>query len=133
MSEQTILKNPSKIEKDVSSQNVDLISPLAVFIYCSLPPPVPPSHYLCILLQHPLQPKIIWMKNNMIIGEDPKFLMQNNQGVLTLNIRKPSLFDGGVYCCRAINHLGQDEVECKLEVRGTLPYFPRRHRPNRAK
>ncbi|KAK7901942.1 hypothetical protein WMY93_018711 [Mugilogobius chulae] len=63
------------------------------------------------------RPKIVWMKNNMIIGEDPKFLMQNNQGVLTLRIRKPSLFDGGRYVCRAINDLGQDEVECKLEVR----------------
>ncbi|XP_068583971.1 myosin binding protein Ca [Cebidichthys violaceus] len=63
------------------------------------------------------KPKIIWMKNNMIIGEDPKFLMQNNQGVLTLNIRKPSAFDGGKYSCRAINDLGEDEVECKLEVR----------------
>nr|XP_033499773.1 myosin binding protein Ca isoform X2 [Epinephelus lanceolatus] len=63
------------------------------------------------------KPKIVWMKNNMIIGEDPKFLMQNNQGVLTLNIRKPSMFDGGKYSCRAINDLGQDEVECKLEVR----------------
>uniref|UniRef100_A0A8C5E8E5 Myosin binding protein C, fast type a n=1 Tax=Gouania willdenowi TaxID=441366 RepID=A0A8C5E8E5_GOUWI len=61
------------------------------------------------------KPKIVWMKNNMIIGEDPKFLMQNNQGVLTLNIRKPSLFDGGRYSCRAVNNLGQDEVECKLE------------------
>ncbi|KAK9534814.1 hypothetical protein VZT92_007235 [Zoarces viviparus] len=63
------------------------------------------------------KPKIIWMKNNMIIGEDPKFLMQNNQGVLTLNIRRPSTFDGGKYSCRAINDLGEDEVECKLEVR----------------
>ncbi|XP_030264633.1 myosin binding protein Ca isoform X7 [Sparus aurata] len=63
------------------------------------------------------KPKIVWMKNNMIIGEDPKYLMQNKQGVLTLNIRKPSLFDGGRYSCRAINDLGQDEVECKLEVR----------------
>ncbi|XP_068434498.1 myosin binding protein Ca [Clinocottus analis] len=63
------------------------------------------------------KPKIIWMKNNMIIGEDPKFLMQNYQGVLTLNIRKPSTFDGGKYSCRAVNDLGQDEVECKLEVR----------------
>lgn len=56
----------------------------------------------------------------MIIGEDPKYLMQNKQGVLTLNIRKPGLFDGGRYSCRAINDLGQDEVECKLEVRGML-------------
>uniref|UniRef100_A0A3Q1ISJ2 Myosin-binding protein C, fast-type n=1 Tax=Anabas testudineus TaxID=64144 RepID=A0A3Q1ISJ2_ANATE len=64
------------------------------------------------------KPKIIWMKNKMIIGEDPKFLMQNNQGVLTLNIRKPSTFDGGKYSCLAVNELGQDEVECKLDVRG---------------
>uniref|UniRef100_A0A8C9TPP0 Myosin-binding protein C, fast-type n=1 Tax=Scleropages formosus TaxID=113540 RepID=A0A8C9TPP0_SCLFO len=65
------------------------------------------------------KPKIIWMKNRVIIGEDPKFLMQNNQGVLTLNIRKASSFDGGTYSCRAVNELGQDEVECKLEIRGT--------------
>ncbi|KAM9345858.1 myosin binding protein Ca [Symphorus nematophorus] len=70
----------------------------------------------CAVRGYP-KPKIIWMKNNMIIGEDPKYLMQNKQGVLTLNIRKPSLFDGGRYSCRAINDLGQDEVECKLEVR----------------
>ncbi|XP_034075961.1 myosin binding protein Ca [Gymnodraco acuticeps] len=63
------------------------------------------------------KPKIIWLKNNMIIGEDPKFLMQNYQGVLTLNIRRPGLFDGGKYSCRAVNDLGEDEVECKLEVR----------------
>uniref|UniRef100_A0A8D3DB70 Myosin-binding protein C, fast-type n=1 Tax=Scophthalmus maximus TaxID=52904 RepID=A0A8D3DB70_SCOMX len=64
------------------------------------------------------KPKIVWMKNRRIIGEDPKFLMQNNQGVLTLNIRKPSTFDGGKYSCMAVNELGQDEVECKLDVRG---------------
>ncbi|XP_069047870.1 myosin binding protein Ca isoform X2 [Lepisosteus oculatus] len=63
------------------------------------------------------KPKIIWMKNNMEIREDPKYLMQNSQGVLTLKIRKPSPYDGGRYSCRAINELGEDEVECKLEVR----------------
>ncbi|MCJ8738989.1 hypothetical protein PDJAM_G00041830 [Pangasius djambal] len=57
------------------------------------------------------------MKNKTIISGDPKFLMQNNQGVLTLNIRKPSLFDGGMYTCKAINDFGEDEVECRLEVR----------------
>ncbi|XP_073686428.1 myosin-binding protein C, fast-type-like isoform X1 [Garra rufa] len=65
------------------------------------------------------KPKIIWMKNKMIIGDDPKFLMQNNQGVLTLNIRKPSAFDSGKYTCKAVNDLGEDEVECKLEIRAT--------------
>ena len=64
------------------------------------------------------QPKIVWMKNKMIIGGDAKYLMQNNQGVLTLNIRKPSAFDGGKYSCMAVNDLGKDEVECKLDVRG---------------
>ncbi|KAM9425132.1 myosin-binding protein C, fast-type-like isoform 2-T2 [Pholidichthys leucotaenia] len=68
------------------------------------------------------KPKIIWMKNRMIIGEDPKYLMQNNQGVLTLNIRKPSTFDGGKYSCLAVNELGQDEVECQLNIR--IPMDP---------
>uniref|UniRef100_A0A6Q2ZPP4 Myosin binding protein C, fast type a n=1 Tax=Esox lucius TaxID=8010 RepID=A0A6Q2ZPP4_ESOLU len=72
----------------------------------------------CAVRAYP-KAKIVWMKNKMIIGEDPKFLMQNNQGVLTLNIRKPSQFDGGKYSCKAINALGEDEVECRLEVRGT--------------
>ncbi|XP_030256464.1 myosin-binding protein C, fast-type-like isoform X32 [Sparus aurata] len=63
------------------------------------------------------RPKIVWMKNKMIIGEDPKYLMQNNQGVLTLNIRRPSTFDGGKYSCMAVNDLGKDEVECQLSVR----------------
>ncbi|XP_054615622.1 myosin binding protein Ca [Dunckerocampus dactyliophorus] len=70
----------------------------------------------CAVRGYP-KPKIIWMKNKMIIGQDPKFLMLNHQGVLTLNIRKPSLYDGGRYSCKAVNDLGEDEVECKLEVR----------------
>lgn len=44
--------------------------------------------------------------------------MQNNQGVLTLNIRKPSQYDGGKFTCKAINSLGEDVVECTLLVRG---------------
>ncbi|XP_067875768.1 myosin binding protein Ca [Heterodontus francisci] len=63
------------------------------------------------------KPKITWMKNKVAIIGDPKFLMHHNQGVLTLQIRKPSTFDGGKYTCKAINDLGEDEVECKLEVR----------------
>ncbi|XP_030196242.1 myosin-binding protein C, fast-type isoform X2 [Gadus morhua] len=63
------------------------------------------------------KPKIVWMKNKMILGGDPKYIMLNNQGVLTLNIRKPSTFDGGRYSCMAVNDLGQALVECKLEIR----------------
>ncbi|XP_041033600.1 myosin-binding protein C, fast-type-like [Carcharodon carcharias] len=63
------------------------------------------------------KPKIVWMKNKMAIIDDPKFLMYHNQGVLTLQIRKPSTFDGGKYSCKAVNDLGEAEVECKLEVR----------------
>lgn len=66
------------------------------------------------------------MKNSMVIGEDPKYLMQNKQGVLTLNIRKPCLFDSGRYSCRAVNDLGQDEVECKVEVRGREQHVQQR-------
>ncbi|CAF88596.1 unnamed protein product, partial [Tetraodon nigroviridis] len=75
-----------------------------------------PTAISCAVRGHP-KPKITWMKNSMVIGEDPKYLMQNKQGVLTLNIRKPGLFDSGRYSCRAVNDLGQDEVECRVEVR----------------
>ncbi|XP_031699370.1 myosin-binding protein C, fast-type-like isoform X1 [Anarrhichthys ocellatus] len=70
----------------------------------------------CAVKGYP-KPKIVWMKNKMILGQDPKFLMRNYQGVLTLNIRKPGTFDAGKYTCMAVNELGKDEVECKLDVR----------------
>uniref|UniRef100_A0A8D1SK57 Myosin-binding protein C, fast-type n=1 Tax=Sus scrofa TaxID=9823 RepID=A0A8D1SK57_PIG len=70
----------------------------------------------CAVRGHP-KPKVVWMKNQMEIGEDPKFLMTNHQGVLTLNIRRPSPFDSGTYSCRAVNELGEALAECKLEVR----------------
>ncbi|XP_059733070.1 myosin-binding protein C, fast-type isoform X1 [Bos taurus] len=70
----------------------------------------------CAVRGHP-KPKVVWMKNKMEIREDPKFLMTNQQGVLTLNIRRPSPFDSGTYSCRAVNELGEALAECKLEVR----------------
>ncbi|XP_063471741.1 myosin-binding protein C, fast-type isoform X4 [Symphalangus syndactylus] len=72
----------------------------------------------CAVRGHP-KPKVVWMKNKMEIREDPKFLITNYQGVLTLNIRRPSPFDAGTYTCRAVNELGEALAECKLEVRGT--------------
>lgn len=44
--------------------------------------------------------------------------MFSKQGVLTLEIRKPCPFDGGVYVCRATNLQGEAQCECRLEVRG---------------
>uniref|UniRef100_A0AAY4DBK5 Myosin binding protein C, slow type n=1 Tax=Denticeps clupeoides TaxID=299321 RepID=A0AAY4DBK5_9TELE len=64
------------------------------------------------------RPKVIWMKNKIMIIDDPRYRMFSNQGVCTLEIRKPSPFDGGVYTCKAINDLGEAQVECKLEVKG---------------
>uniref|UniRef100_A0A8C7P4P5 Myosin-binding protein C, fast-type n=1 Tax=Oncorhynchus mykiss TaxID=8022 RepID=A0A8C7P4P5_ONCMY len=64
------------------------------------------------------KPKIRWLRNKIPLDENPRFLMQNNQGVLTLNIRKPSQYDGGKFTCKAINPLGEDVVECTLLVRG---------------
>uniref|UniRef100_A0A4W5RIT1 Myosin-binding protein C, fast-type n=1 Tax=Hucho hucho TaxID=62062 RepID=A0A4W5RIT1_9TELE len=60
------------------------------------------------------KPKIRWLRNKIPLDENPRFLMQNNQGVLTLNIRKPSQYDGGKFTCKAINPLGEDVVECTL-------------------
>uniref|UniRef100_A0A8C5Z2L6 Myosin-binding protein C, fast-type n=1 Tax=Marmota marmota marmota TaxID=9994 RepID=A0A8C5Z2L6_MARMA len=70
----------------------------------------------CAVRGHP-KPKVVWMKNKMEIREDPKFLMTNHQGVLTLSIRRPSPFDAGTYSCRAFNELGEALAECKLDVR----------------
>lgn len=65
-----------------------------------------------------LQPKVVWMKNKIIIVDDPRYRMFSNQGVCTLEIRKPSPYDGGLYTCKAINDLGEAQVDCKLEVKG---------------
>ncbi|XP_053111277.1 myosin-binding protein C, slow-type isoform X10 [Hemicordylus capensis] len=63
------------------------------------------------------KPKITWMKNKIVIMNDPRYRMFGNQGVCTLEIRKPSPYDGGTYTCRAVNDLGEADVECKLEVK----------------
>ncbi|XP_009558814.2 myosin-binding protein C, slow-type isoform X1 [Cuculus canorus] len=69
------------------------------------------------------KPKITWLKNKVVIMNDPKYRMFSNQGVCTLEIRKPSPYDGGTYTCRAVNELGEAEVDCKLEVKGGLSFF----------
>ncbi|XP_075065366.1 myosin-binding protein C, slow-type isoform X11 [Mixophyes fleayi] len=69
------------------------------------------------------KPKITWMKNKVVIMNDPRYRMFSNQSVCTLEIRKPSPYDGGTYTCRAINDLGEAEVDCKLEVKGGLKFF----------
>ncbi|XP_029702650.1 myosin-binding protein C, cardiac-type isoform X2 [Takifugu rubripes] len=63
------------------------------------------------------KPKVTWYKNKMDISNEAKYRMLSNHGVLTLEIRKPCPFDGGVYTCKAVNSSGEDMVECKLEVR----------------
>uniref|UniRef100_A0AAZ3P199 Myosin binding protein C3 n=1 Tax=Oncorhynchus tshawytscha TaxID=74940 RepID=A0AAZ3P199_ONCTS len=63
------------------------------------------------------KPKVTWYKNKMDISNEAKYRMFSKQGVLTLEIRKPCSFDGGVYMCKAVNASGEDVVECKLEIR----------------
>nr|XP_014347591.1 PREDICTED: myosin-binding protein H-like isoform X1 [Latimeria chalumnae] len=74
---------------------------------------------MCSVRGNP-KPKIIWMKNQMEIGGDPKYRTLSSQGVCTLEIRKPSPFDGGVYTCKAVNPLGEAVVDCRLDVK-TVP------------
>ncbi|XP_042348320.1 myosin binding protein Ha isoform X2 [Plectropomus leopardus] len=66
------------------------------------------------------KPKIEWLKNQMVIGKDPKFRQISNQGICSLEIRKPCSFDGGVYTCRAKNAQGEAAVSCKLEVKQVI-------------
>ncbi|XP_031464512.1 myosin-binding protein H [Phasianus colchicus] len=74
------------------------------------------THLFCSVRGFP-QPKIIWMKNKMEIREDPKYIAMIEQGVCSLEIRKPSPFDAGVYTCKAVNPLGEASVDCKLDVK----------------
>ncbi|CAB1339298.1 unnamed protein product [Coregonus sp. 'balchen'] len=67
------------------------------------------------------KPKVTWYKNKMDISNEAKYRMFSKQGVLTLEIRKPCSFDGGVYMCKAVNASGEDVVECKLEIRRKYP------------
>ncbi|XP_074522085.1 myosin-binding protein H-like isoform X1 [Halichoeres trimaculatus] len=71
---------------------------------------------LCSVRGFP-KPRIMWMKNQMIIGDDPKFRQICVQGICSLEIRKPGNFDGGVYSCKAMNDHGEATVSCKLEVK----------------
>uniref|UniRef100_A0A3Q3R375 Myosin binding protein C, cardiac n=1 Tax=Monopterus albus TaxID=43700 RepID=A0A3Q3R375_MONAL len=67
------------------------------------------------------KPKVTWYKNKVDISNEAKYRMLSKHGVLTLEIRKPCPFDGGVYTCKAVNDSGEDTVECKLEVRRKYP------------
>ncbi|XP_049894826.1 myosin binding protein Hb isoform X9 [Epinephelus moara] len=71
---------------------------------------------LCSVRGSP-KPKVMWMKNQMIIGDDPKYRQICVQGICSLEIRKPGNFDGGVYSCKALNDHGEATVSCKLEVK----------------
>uniref|UniRef100_G1KB38 Myosin-binding protein C, cardiac-type n=1 Tax=Anolis carolinensis TaxID=28377 RepID=G1KB38_ANOCA len=63
------------------------------------------------------KPKIFWFKNKVDLSRDPKYRMFSKHGVLTLEIRKPSPFDAGVYTCKAVNESGETEIDCRLDVR----------------
>ncbi|XP_051270440.1 myosin binding protein Hb isoform X3 [Dicentrarchus labrax] len=71
---------------------------------------------LCSVRGSP-KPKVQWMKNQMIIGDDPKYRQICVQGICSLEIRRPGNFDGGVYSCKAKNDHGEATVSCKLEVK----------------
>lgn len=90
----------------------------------------PISRVLCWCFCIYVQPKVIWMKNKITIIDDPRYRMFSSQGVCTLEIRKPSPYDGGMYTCKAINELGEAQVDCKLEVKGQCgPWYDPRPPP----
>lgn len=94
-----------------SHQSVPLGPEMALEGRAQPPAPSPPVTLLP-------QPKITWMKNKVAIEGNPKYRALSEQGVCTLEIRKPSPFDSGVYTCKATNALGEASVDCRLEVKG---------------
>ncbi|XP_049330265.1 myosin-binding protein C, slow-type isoform X8 [Astyanax mexicanus] len=111
------LKNPEYIDYDFTEApkfTQPLINTFAIAGYN--------ASLNCSVRANP-RPKVIWMKNKITILDDPRYRMFSNQGVCTLEIRKPSPFDGGVYTCKAINELGEAQVDCKLEVKGGFTFF----------
>ncbi|XP_071242596.1 myosin-binding protein C, slow-type-like isoform X2 [Salvelinus alpinus] len=105
------LKNPEYIDHDFKEPpkfTQPLINTFAIAGYNAT--------LNCSVRANP-RPKVIWMKNKIAIIDDPRYRMFSNQGVCTLEIRKPSPYDGGMYSCKAINDLGDALVECKLEVK----------------
>ncbi|XP_055761343.1 myosin-binding protein C, slow-type-like isoform X3 [Salvelinus fontinalis] len=110
------LKNPEYIDHDFNEPpkfTQPLINTFAIAGYNAT--------LNCSVRANP-RPKVIWMKNKMAIIDDPRYRMFSNQGVCTLEIRKPSPYDGGMYSCKAINDLGDALVECKLEVKGGFTF-----------
>uniref|UniRef100_A0A670IES5 Myosin-binding protein C, cardiac-type n=1 Tax=Podarcis muralis TaxID=64176 RepID=A0A670IES5_PODMU len=67
------------------------------------------------------KPKIFWFKNKVDLSGDAKYRMFSKHGVLTLEIRKPSPFDGGLYTCKAVNECGEAEIECRLDELLAVP------------
>ncbi|XP_055474166.1 myosin-binding protein H-like [Psammomys obesus] len=63
------------------------------------------------------RPKIIWLKNKMDLQGNPKYRALSHLGICSLEIRKPSPFDGGIYTCKAINALGEASVDCRVDVK----------------
>ncbi|XP_036432586.1 myosin-binding protein C, slow-type isoform X8 [Colossoma macropomum] len=111
------LKNPQYIDYDFTEPpkfTQPLVNTFAIAGYN--------ASLNCSVRANP-RPKVIWMKNKIMILDDPRYRMFSNQGVCTLEIRKPSPFDGGVYTCKAINDLGEAQVDCKLEVKGGFTFF----------
>ncbi|MEJ1278020.1 hypothetical protein NN561_008939 [Cricetulus griseus] len=78
------------------------------------------------------RPKIIWLKNKMDLQGNPKYRALSHLGICSLEIRKPSPFDGGIYTCKAINALGEASVDCRVDVKesGSCSKFPIIHRGN---
>uniref|UniRef100_A0A4X1UNT3 Myosin-binding protein H n=1 Tax=Sus scrofa TaxID=9823 RepID=A0A4X1UNT3_PIG len=111
-----VAKPKSFVERDFS-EAPSFTQPLADHIST----PGYSTQLFCSVRASP-KPKIIWMKNKMNIQGDPKYRAISEQGVCTLEIRKPSPFDSGVYTCKAINVLGEASVDCRLEVKASATH-----------
>lgn len=70
-------------------------------------------------------PKVNWFKDNQLLTDESAYILSHNEvdNTHTLKSKEVSPLHSGVYTAKAVNPGGEAKTECKLTIKGTLPYF----------
>jgi hypothetical protein len=80
----------------------------------------------CILEANPM-PDITWFQGSKTISNDSRVKMSNKPAgrdtyMLMLEIRNPTIADGGNYRCNAFNNFGESNANIALNFQGRPPH-----------